>query len=79
MLFWQIAPNPHRTMRNRRWKLVSPSKKDPWKLYDLEANRFEMNNLADQLPGKVTELKELYLKLKGVIFGNKNKRIFLYF
>ncbi len=59
-LFWQIAPEKHRAVRSGKWKLISISKNDPWELYDLEKDRFEMNNLAEQMPEKVSELIKKY-------------------
>jgi hypothetical protein len=32
----------------------------PWELYDMETDRTEMNNLADQQPDKVKELAALW-------------------
>ena len=31
-----------------------------WELYDIEADRGEMNNIAEQYPAKVEELTRLY-------------------
>jgi len=35
---------------------------DTWELYDLEADRTELNNLAGTMPGKVKELAGRYAR-----------------
>jgi len=59
-LFWQIAPERHRAVRSGKWKLLSVSPQDPWELYDLERDRFEMYNLAEKYPDKVDLLAKSY-------------------
>jgi arylsulfatase len=56
-IYWEHEGN--RAVRKGKWKLVS---KHPggWELYDMEADRTELNNLADANPQKVEELKALY-------------------
>ncbi|HSW46308.1 MAG TPA: arylsulfatase [Phycisphaerae bacterium] len=49
----------HRAVRGGRWKLVSHFP-DSWELYDMEADRTELNNLAGKMPEKVKELLEKY-------------------
>jgi arylsulfatase len=56
-LFWEHFGN--RAVRQGRWKLVALAQRD-WELYDLEADRTELNNLAAIQPEKVTELAALY-------------------
>ena len=56
-IFWEHEGN--RAVRQGKWKLVS---KHPggWELYDMEADRTEMHDLASTHPEKVNELKSLY-------------------
>jgi len=56
-IFWEHQGN--RAVRQGKWKLVA-AHREPWELYDLEADRTELHNLATQYPEKVNELKTLY-------------------
>ena len=58
-LFWEHEGN--RAIRQGKWKLVSRYP-DTWELYDLEADRTELNNLAGTMPGKVKELAGRYTR-----------------
>jgi arylsulfatase A-like enzyme len=56
-VFWEHAGN--RAVRQGKWKLVSRYP-DRWELYDMEADRSEMNDLAAKMPGRAGELEKLY-------------------
>ncbi|MCC2671305.1 MAG: sulfatase [Armatimonadetes bacterium] len=61
VLYWEHEGN--RAVRRGNWKLVSkynPRVSQGWELYDLSADRTEMNNLAAQQPALVRELEALY-------------------
>jgi arylsulfatase len=58
LLFWR--QDNHRAVRQGKWKLVWDGTVGSWDLYDLEADRTELNDLAGQHPEKVRELAELY-------------------
>ena len=52
-IFWEHEGN--RAVRAGKWKLVA-KENQPWELYDMEADRTEMNNLAAKHPEKAQEL-----------------------
>ena len=56
-IYWEHEGN--RAVRKGKWKLVS---RHPggWELYDLEADRTELNNVAEKNPQKVEELKAMW-------------------
>jgi arylsulfatase len=56
-LFWEHEGN--RAVRAGRWKLVARHGQG-WELYDLEADRTELNDLAAKSPRRVKELAERY-------------------
>ncbi len=72
-IFWEHEGN--RAVRQGDWKIVArygreESRDGEWELYDLEADRTDMNNLAEANPDKVAELAGLYdewAKRAGVV------------
>lgn len=58
-IYWEHEGN--RAVRQGRWKLVS---RHPggWELYDLQADRTEMNDVAARYPDRAQELAGLYEK-----------------
>jgi len=56
-LYWELGANP--AVRRGKWKLVA-RKGRPWELYDMEADRTEMNDLAAQKPDTVKEMAAMY-------------------
>jgi arylsulfatase len=58
-LFWEHEGN--RAVRDGKWKLVCDHPGD-WELYDMEADRTELKNLAAQYPEMVEQLDAMYHK-----------------
>ncbi len=61
-IYWEHEGNV--AIRVGKWKAVAKYagyKRDEWELYDLEADRTEMDNLAERMPGRLAELKERWL------------------
>ena len=56
-LYWEHEGN--RAIRDGQWKLVA-KEHQPWELYDMAADRTEMNDLAAQQPEKAKELAALW-------------------
>lgn len=55
-IYWEHEGN--RAVRLGRWKLVAKGPAGPWELYDMEADRTEMHDLAPKHPERVRELAE---------------------
>jgi len=49
----------HRAVREGRWKLVGPAGQ-PWELYDMEADRTELDDLASAHPERVKKMAAMY-------------------
>ena len=51
-LFWQWSRG--KAVRDGRWKAVTNG--DAWELYDMEADRTEVHDLAEQHPERVQQM-----------------------
>jgi arylsulfatase A-like enzyme len=59
-LLWRTMEGHRRAARKGKWKWVMPLKGEPDELYDLEADIGEQNNVADEHPEVLAELKKAY-------------------
>lgn len=68
----------NRAVRDGEWKLVAKSVKGAWELYNIPADRTEMNNLAAKHPDRVKAMSaqyEQWAKERGVVpFGSWNQK-----
>ena len=53
-IFWEHEGN--RAMRDGKWKLVAKGATGPWELYDIKADRTELNNLAEKQPKRLKRM-----------------------
>ena len=56
-LYWEYQG--HRAVRKGKWKLVG-QEGEPWQLYDMEADRTELHDLAGRFPQRVKGMDALY-------------------
>jgi arylsulfatase A-like enzyme len=61
-LWWSHEGN--RAIRVGNWKLVAAARQ-PWELYDLNADRSESTNLAEKMPDRAAELARLWEAKQG--------------
>ena len=66
-LYWEHERNC--AIRVGRWKLVGKGvlgpegpQVDRWELYDIDADRSELNNLAQKHPERVRKMSQMYLE-----------------
>ena len=43
-------------MREGKWKLVAKGSTGPWELYDINADRTELNNLSEKKPKRLKRM-----------------------
>jgi arylsulfatase len=55
-LFWEHEGN--RALRIGQWKLVARGPQGPWELYDMEADRTELTDLAEREPERLAAMAE---------------------
>lgn len=58
-LYWEWSGS--RAVRHGRWKLAWDSYVERWELYDLEADRTECNDLAQEQPDRVARMNQSWL------------------
>ncbi len=67
-IFWEHEGN--RAVRDGKWKLVAKGSAGAWELYDIDADRTELNNIAAKQPDKVKAMVsqwETYAKRANVL------------
>ena len=75
VLYWEWAGN--RAVREGNWKLCWDRKFKRWELYDVVADRTEMQNLAERHPDRVSRLSKLWFawaKKTGLRVGKRKRR-----
>jgi len=59
-IYWEHEGN--RAVRVGKWKLVARGRNGKWELYDMEADRSEMNDLAEKQPDRVKQMSNLWTR-----------------
>ena len=77
-LCWEHEGN--RAVRCGKWKLVSrydysSNEELPWELYDMEKDRSELHNLAEQHPEKVKEMEQIYFSWASSVGVYPHKKL----
>lgn len=57
-LYWEHEGN--RAIRQGKWKLVAKGTNGPWELYDIDADRTELNDLAGKHPDRVRSMADMW-------------------
>ena len=57
-LVWEHEGN--RAIREENWKLVAKGPNGAWELYDIDADRSEMHNLAEKFPDRVETMSQAW-------------------
>ena len=55
-IYWEHEGN--RAMREGKWKLVAKGANGSWELYDIDADRTELNNLSEAEPKRLADMAE---------------------
>ena len=55
-IFWEHEGN--RALRDGKWKLVARGARGPWELYDIEADRTELNDLSAKHADRAKSMAE---------------------
>ena len=77
-IFWEHEGN--RALRDGKWKLVAKGAKGPWELYDIEADRTELNDLSKKHADRAESMAERWeawaiaAKAKPWPWGPKKKK-----
>ena len=59
-IYWEHEGN--RAVRLGKWKLVAKGRNGAWELYDIEADRSEIDNLAADQPERTKEMADMWQK-----------------
>ena len=59
-LYWEHEGN--RAVRVGKWKLVAKGRNGKWELYDMEADRSELDNLSEKQPDRVKQMSDLWTR-----------------